>query len=139
MFECKICNRVYFQKPGVCLKCGYKSFKNLDAKNKYNAEKTTVDGVTFDSKKEGARFFELKLLQDRKEITELQRQVKFQIVPKAGKNERAHYYVADFTYKEYGKQVIEDVKSPATKANAVYSLKKALVLWQYPEYEFRET
>lgn len=108
-------------------------------RNKYNAQKTTIDGVTFDSKKEGARFFELKLLQDRKEITDLQRQVKFQIVPKAGNNNRARYYVADFTYKEYGKQIIEDVKSPATRKNAVYSLKKALVLWQYPEYEFRET
>ena len=139
MVECKVCKRVYFQNPGVCLKCGYKSFKDLDAKNKYNAQKTTVDGVTFDSKKESARFYELKLLQDRKEITDLQRQVKFQIVPKAGNNKRARYYVADFTYKEYGKQIIEDVKSDATRKNAVYSLKKALVLWLYPEYEFRET
>ena len=139
MFECKVCKRVYFQKPGVCLKCGYKSFKDLDAKNKYNAEKTKVDGVTFDSKRESVRFYELKLLQDRKEITDLQRQVKFKIVPKTEKNKRARYYVADFTYTEHGKQIIEDVKSPATKANAVYSLKKALVLWLYPEYEFRET
>lgn len=139
MFECKNCRRIYFRKPSACLKCGYKIFKDLNKNNKYNAQKTTVDGVAFDSKKESARFFELKLLQDRKEITELQRQVKFQIVPKAGKNERARYYVADFTYKEYGKQIIEDVKSPATRKNAVYSLKKALVLWQYPEYEFRET
>ena len=61
------------------------------------------------------------------------------ICPKAGGNKRARYYVADFVYKEGGKSIIEDVKSPITLKNPVYSLKKALVQWQYPEYIFRES
>ena len=106
--------------------------------NKYHAKKTTVDGITFDSKKEADRFFQLKLLEKAKEITGLQLQVKFLIVPKKGNYKRERFYITDFVYNEKGKQVIEDVKSPITKKNPVYSLKKAIVLALYPEYEFRE-
>lgn len=72
-------------------------------------------------------------------ISDLKTQVRFEIVPKKNGNKRVRYYVADFTYTENGKRIIEDTKSPITKKNPVYSLKKALVLVNYPEYVFKET
>lgn len=107
--------------------------------NKYHARKTAVCGLVFDSAKEARRFRELKLLEASGAIEGLRVQVRFRIVPKSGAVKRARFYVADFTYTEGGVQVIEDVKSPATRTNAVYSLKKALVQWQYPDWDFRET
>lgn len=105
---------------------------------KYNNVKTEYEGRIFDSKKEAHRYAELKMLQLSGEITDLQLQVRFEICPKRYGNNRARYYIADFVYKEGGKLIIEDVKSPITKKNPVYSLKKALVLANYPEYIFRE-
>jgi len=108
-------------------------------KNKYHNIKTEIDGIKFDSKREANRFQELLLLQKAGQISDLRRQEKFCICPKYGANKRARYYIADFTYIECGKKIIEDVKSSITKQNPVYSLKKALMNWQYPEYTFRET
>lgn len=105
---------------------------------KYKAKKTAVDGITFDSRKEAERWAELKVLERAGEITSLERQVRFEVCPKRHANKRARYYVADFVYEERGTKVIEDVKSPMTRRLAVYSLKKALVQVNYPEYEFRE-
>ena len=107
--------------------------------NKYHAQKAVLDGIVFDSKKECSRFSELKLLEKGGYISGLKVQVPFLVCPKSGGNKKARFYVADFVYKEGELQVIEDVKSPVTRKNAVYSLKKALVQWQYPNYEFRET
>ena len=106
---------------------------------KYHNIKTVIDGITFASKKEANRYLELKVLAKCGMIQDLRLQVRFEICPKKNGNTRARYYVADFVYTENGKLIIEDVKSKATKANPVYSLKKALVLANYPEYIFRET
>lgn len=106
--------------------------------NKYHNVKVKIDGIIFDSKKESARYMELKALQQAGLISDLKLQVRFEIVPKRYGNKRARFYVADFTYTEGGKKIIEDVKSPITRTNPVYSLKKALMLANYPEYEFRE-
>jgi hypothetical protein len=104
--------------------------------NKYNARKTVVDGIAFDSKKEAIRYEELKLLQRAGAITDLQRQVKFEIVPQCmsidGRKAQARYYIADFTYRERGMLVVEDVKG--YKKGAVYelfALKKAVMRWIY--------
>lgn len=82
---------------------------------------------------------QLQLLEKAGQIKNLELQKRFEICPKRYDNKRARFYVADFVYEENGKKVIEDVKSPITRKNAVYSLKKALVLANYPGYEFRET
>lgn len=103
-------------------------------RNKYGNHKTVVDGITFDSKKEADRWAELQMLDRAGLISDLKRQVRFEIVPKVkgnGETSRARYYVADFTYIQEGQKVIEDVKSPATRADKVYSLKKALMVWKY--------
>lgn len=107
-------------------------------RSKYNNSKTVYDGIKFDSQKEAGRYAELKMLQMSGLIGDLKLQVWFEICPKRYGNKRARYYVADFVYTEGGKKIIEDVKSPATRKDKVYSLKKALVLANYPEYIFRE-
>ena len=107
--------------------------------NKYRNVKCVYDGLKFDSKKEAQRYAELKVLEKCGTIQNLKTQVKFCIVPKTEKNRRARFYIADFVYTEKGVQTIEDVKSPITRRNPVYSLKKALVLVNYAEYNFVET
>lgn len=106
--------------------------------NKYHNVKVTYDGIKFDSKRECSRYIELKILENAKIIKNLQLQVKIEIVPKKNANRRTRYYIADFVYEENGKKIIEDVKSKITRQNQLYSLKKSIVLANYPEYEFRE-
>lgn len=93
--------------------------------NKYHAIKTTVDGITFDSKRESIRYRELTLLQRGNVIRDLQMQVPFPIVVNGKK---ICVYIADFQYVEVksGEIVVEDVKSLPTKT-PVYRLKKKLV------------
>ena len=73
---------------------------------KYKSRKVTVNGVVFDSRKEANRWCELALLQKAGQVTDLQRQVKYELIPSQridGKvAERACNYVADFVYRENG-------------------------------------
>lgn len=66
--------------------------------SKYHNQKITVDGITFDSRKEYRRFRELCLMERAGEIDNLERQVKFELIPTQKKNgkvlERACSYVA---------------------------------------------
>lgn len=104
--------------------------------SKYKNRKIIVDGQKFDSMKELARWQELKMLERAGEITDLFRQQEFILIPtqidsKTGKViERACTYVADFTYREKGKLVVEDTKSPATRTPA-YIIKRKLMLSGY--------
>ena len=99
---------------------------------KYNAKKTVVDGITFDSKKEAARYVELKAMEQAGEITHLELQPKFQLQAKykngAGKGIREVSYIADFQYKQDGKVIVEDVKGVKTE---VYKLKKKMFEFIY--------
>lgn len=102
----------------------------------------TLDGLRFDSRKEAARYSELKVLESRGTIKDLRLQVKFSICPKAPnvKGSRERFYIADFVYTTIdGGKVIEDVKSDATRKDKTYRLKKQLVQVKYPEYIFLET
>ena len=92
-----------------------------------NIKTTTSDGIRHDSIKEANRWCELNLLQRAGVISNLQRQVKFELIPKQD-GERAVHYVADFVYIENGKQVVEDVKGMRTD---VYKIKRRLMLWRY--------
>ena len=100
--------------------------------NKYNAKKISLGGQTFDSKREFDRWCELSLLQRGKAISELQRQVKFELIPAQYEDgklvERAVSYIADFTYydKAIGKTVVEDVKGVRTPE---YRIKKKMMLF----------
>jgi hypothetical protein len=90
--------------------------------HKYHAKPTTVDGIRFASKAEAARYGVLKMLQRGGAISALTLQVKFPIVV----NEiKICTYIADFVYKENGRDVVEDVKGILTPA---YRLKRKLML-----------
>lgn len=101
-------------------------------RSKYNAVKTKVDGIVFDSIKEAARYKELRLLEKAGEIKELELQPKFQLQEAFtldGKRHREILYIADFMYKDKGGvTVVEDVKGYKTD---VYALKKKLFLKQF--------
>lgn len=105
--------------------------------SKYNNKKITLDGKTFDSKKEAERYKVLKMLENANIISNLSRQVPFELIPKQ-KDERAVKYIADFMYVETktGKIIVEDVKGYRTD---VYKIKRKLFKLRYPEYEFLES
>lgn len=90
--------------------------------NKYHAKKTAFDGINFASKKEASRYFELKILEKAKLISNLELQVPFPIVVNKLK---ICTYVADFVYlNQNGVKVVEDAKGVRTP---LYKLKKKLV------------
>lgn len=98
--------------------------------SKYGAEKTEIDGIKFDSKKEARRYRQLSLLQSAGIIQDLRRQVRFELVPAQYEGdkcvERSVVYVADFVYTETGTgaQIVEDVKGKKTD---VYIIKRKLM------------
>ncbi len=118
---------------------------------KYHNRKITVGGMTFDSKKEAARFQELYFMQKAGTITDLKRQVKFVLIPaqreftneidkkgnfKKGKLlERECAYFADFVYTDNsGHVVVEDVKGyrdPNSAGYAKFVIKRKLMLHIY--------
>ena len=96
---------------------------------KYGSSKVYWDDEIFDSKKEFRRWQELKLLEVAKEITNLRRQVKFELIPSQkdenGKlAERECSYYADFVYEKDGKTIVEDTKGYLTKE---YIIKRKLM------------
>ena len=96
--------------------------------SKYKNQKTVLDGITFDSKKESTRYAELMMLQRAGLIQNLRLQVPFELIPKQD-GERAVKYIADFVYDEGDETVVEDTKSEITRANPTYILKRKLLLW----------
>ena len=113
--------------------------------SKYNNSKVeTPSGERFDSVKEYHRWRQLLLLQHAGIISDLQRQVAFELIPtqwetyeRYGKNgqrlkdgrrrvELAVTYVADFVYTHDGEQVVEDTKGVRTPD---YVIKRKLMLY----------
>lgn len=98
-------------------------------KSKFLNRKVELDGHTFDSRKEAARYTELVQLLKLGMIADLRLQVAFPIIVNGV---TVCKYVADFVYRErlngdeFG-EVIEDVKSAFTRKNPVYRLKKKLL------------
>lgn len=92
----------------------------------------------FDSKKEAKRFEELKLMESAGQITDLQTQVKYVLIPSQridGKViERECSYKADFVYKRDGEVIVEDVKPYDKKRGKFlttpeYKIKRKLMLF----------
>ena len=114
---------------------------NFTPISKYGAKKQEYNGMMFDSKKELKRYLELEMLEKAGEIQDLQRQVKYVLIPtqrepdEIGKRggvkkgqviEKECSYVADFVYTENGQTVVEDTKGFKTEA---YKIKRKLMLW----------
>lgn len=127
--KCVICRKVIPEGRWICPQCDPER-----SINKYGNNKLTVDGIVFDSRKEYRRYCELKLLLKAGRIKDLQRQVKFVLIPSQKIDgrvaERECAYYADFAYidTDSGRMVVEDVKSPATRTKD-YIIKRKLMLW----------
>ena len=121
---------------------GRRFFKN---KPKYKNRKVNIDGDVFDSMKEYWRYIELKHMQADGKITDLQRQVKYILIPaqrepdKIGKRggvkkgkllEREVAYYADFVYRlaDTGTLIVEDTKGMRTTE---YIIKRKLLLYMH--------
>jgi len=112
--------------------------------SKYKSRKITVGGITFDSKREAKRYQELYFQQRAGEISCLELQRRFELIPaqyevfprygkkgqrlKDGRRcvEKSVVYVADFTYRRNGEMVVEDAKGMRTKD---YIIKRKLMLY----------
>lgn len=98
---------------------------------KYHSRKITVNGIEFDSRREARRYQELQMLLRSGEITQLEMQKKYVLIPgqkkPSGGTERPVTYTADFVYKDKdGKEVVEDVKGVRTQQ---YTIRRKLMLW----------
>jgi hypothetical protein len=94
---------------------------------KYRNKVLETDEGRFDSEAEYRHWCHLKIRQRVKEITNLQRQVVFELAPSVviqGRKRPPLRYVADMTYIEDGKTVVADVKGAVTDA---YRIKRHLM------------
>lgn len=111
---------------------------------KYFSKKIRNEHGEFDSKAEFERYLHLKHLEDIGVISHLERQVKFEIIPKLVKQvevqlktktkiverteEMAAHYTADFCYLDHdGKYIIEEHKGNYLKNLADYILRRKLI------------
>ena len=92
---------------------------------KYHNTKVRAGDEVFDSRREYNRWCELRLLERAGQISELKRQVAFELIPKQD-GERSVKYIADFVYTKDGKMVVEDAKGAKTPA---YIIKRKLMLF----------
>ena len=110
---------------------------------KFSNKYRNIKVGSYDSKKEAKRAWELEMMLKAGKITDLKKQVKFNLLKtfkdNQGRTERGIDYIADFVYKENGCFVIEDVKSPITKKNSTYIIKRKLAKSIYNNYKFIET
>ena len=102
---------------------------NNNCNSKYKNKKSEYKGHKFDSKREMLRYIVLEDMQKKGEITDLQLQVPFILIPPFevdGTKYKGMKYISDFVYKKDGKVVVEDVKGMKTD---VYKIKKKLMAY----------
>jgi hypothetical protein len=111
-------------------------------KSKYNNQKTMVDGIKFDSKKEAEYYCQLKLLKQAGEIRDIGLQQKYILQPGFEKNGVKYQpitYIADFVITNNdGTTEVVDVKSSKTFKTQVYRIKKKMFEYKYPELTIKE-
>jgi hypothetical protein len=113
-------------------------------RSKYGNKKVVSGNDTFDSKKEFKRYNELVFMQQKGMISNLQKQVKFELIPAMYEEvevalktktkivkksiQMSINYVADFVYDDTnGNRVVEDVKASKIFQDGVYKIKKKLM------------
>lgn len=108
----------------------------MSKKPKYGNQKVCVNGETFDSKMEYHRYCQLLALEKAGKISDLQKQVKYSLIPTqrkpSGGVERGISYIADFVYTQNGKTIVEDVKgyrNPQSSGYAKFVIKRKLMLY----------
>lgn len=117
------------------------------SKNKYRNKKVVIDGISFDSTKEGKRYLVLKEAQERGIISDLERQPQFVLIPKVTETYVKHLktkdkecertvqlpitYKGDFRYVKDGVTVVEDVKASAYMLDPKFLIKEKLFRWKF--------
>lgn len=107
----------------------YLTTKGILVSMKYNNQKKTVDGITFDSILEARRYTVLKSRLEAGTISDLRLQPHYTIMEGykdlSGTYIRPVQYIADFSYiNADGKRIAEDTKGVRTEA---YAIKRKLV------------
>ncbi len=118
--------------------------KNQIQEDIKNKGRTDADVIKLDSRNKANRYADLARAQSAGQISDLQRHVKFILIPAQrepdirgvrggitrGKLlEKECAYYADFVYiDKYGRRIVEDAQSPATRTEA-YQIKKKLMLY----------
>lgn len=113
-------------------------------KNKFNAKKTYVDGIKFDSKKEALRFIALRHQQNNGEISNLKLQPRFRLQDGfdfEGERVRPINYKADFIYIRDGETIVEETKGCKTEDYKlrIKLFKRNKLDGKYFDFKFIET
>lgn len=124
------------------------NMKRRMKRSKYGATKVTVEGIQFDSRKEGERYLTLREKEKRGEISDLRIQVPYELLPaiyhdetivkhlktkdkvetKRVCDQKAVTYKADFVYKDaLGTDVVEDVKGSKFTITKEFKLKEKMM------------
>jgi hypothetical protein len=114
---------------------------------KYRNKEVYIDGIKFDSQKEGDRYLFLRKCEDSGLITDLELQPKFELIPSVKEDYIVHLktkdkvktrtvqlainYKADFRYKKNGVEVVEDVKASPKMLTKEFELKFKLFFWRF--------
>ena len=125
-----------------------RGFKREKGK-KYNNTKVEYDGIKFDSKKEMQRYIVLKDAENSGVISNLELQVKYELIPAVREEYIEHLktkdkvktrtlqlpitYTCDFQYLKNGNTVVEDVKASPNMAaiDKSFILKEKLFRWKF--------
>lgn len=92
-------------------------------RNKYGNVKVEHEGLKFDSKHELECWKQLKVRMRAREISELRRQVRFDLEVNGM---RVGKITVDFTWMENGQLVVADAKSEITRKETAYRLRKRI-------------
>ena len=109
---------------------GWEYLRGQGKSNKYNAVRVSFDDIKFDSKREMARYGELRLLEMTGQIEKLEVQPVYMLPGKIK-------YKGDFRYVEQGKVIVEDVKGGKATQTRTFINKWKQVKELYPDVEWR--
>lgn len=126
-------NQSWLRKKGIRL-------PREDGNQKYNAKKTVIDGIVFDSKKEAQYYFELKVMKMAGKIKDFEVKPEKFVLQEAfthkGVKIPAIRYGPDFKVIHLdGREEYVDVKGKKTEA---YSIRKRLLLYKHRDINFLE-
>lgn len=114
---------------------------------RYNHTTVVADGLKFDSKKEYERYVFLKDAERQGKITNLQTQVKFELIPKVTEEyverlktkdkiktrtlQQPITWTADYVYYKDGEMIVEDVKASKFLLSDRFVIKEKIFFWKY--------
>lgn len=123
--------------------------KIVTKRAKYGNKKVVINGITFDSRKEGQRYTALLSAESAGLISGLEVQPVFELIPKITESYVKHLktkdkicertvqlpinYRGDFRYWKNGMEVVEDVKASAHMASLdpKFLIKEKLFRWKF--------